>query len=169
MSTKTPVRELERSNEDLRASNEEAVSLSEEHQSTSEELEASKEELRSLNEQLMTLNGQLRETIERQRASFDDRQNILNSSDVAMVFLDRDLNIRFFTPAAKSLFSIMDLMLAGRWLILRGGSPSEACSLMPEQCSRVLRRQCTKSAPKMERGTFNKSYRTALMTTVLRV
>jgi two-component system, chemotaxis family, CheB/CheR fusion protein len=102
------VRELERSNEDLRASNEEAVSLSEEHQSTSEELEASKEELRSLNEQLMTLNGQLRETIERQRASFDDRQNILNSSDVAMVFLDRVLNIRFFTPAAKSLFSIMD-------------------------------------------------------------
>jgi two-component system CheB/CheR fusion protein len=51
------------------------------------------------------LNGQLQDTPERQRTTSDDLQNILYSIDVATLFLDRDLNIRFFTPATQSLFS----------------------------------------------------------------
>ena len=100
------IRDLETANEDLRAVNEEAQSINEEFQSTNEELETSKEELQALNEELTALNGQLQETLEHQRATAADLQNILNSSDVATLFLDNALNIRFFTPAAKSLFGV---------------------------------------------------------------
>lgn len=100
------IRDLEIANEEHKAINEEAMSVNEEFQSTNEELETSKEELQSLNEELTALNSQLHETVEQQRATSDDLQNILNSTDVATLFLDSDLNIRFFTPATKSLFNI---------------------------------------------------------------
>ncbi len=101
------IRDLEASNQELTALNEEAVSLNEEFQSTNEELETSKEEMQSLNEELTTVNTQLQETIERQRVVSNDLQNILNSSGLATLFLDLNLNIRFFTPAAARLFSII--------------------------------------------------------------
>ena len=101
------IRDLEISNEDLRAVNEEALSINEEFQSTNEELETSKEELQALNEELTALNAQLQESLEQQRATAADLQNILDSSDVATLFLDTALNIRFFTPAAKSLFGVI--------------------------------------------------------------
>jgi two-component system, chemotaxis family, CheB/CheR fusion protein len=101
------IRELEISNEEQKAINEEALSVNEEFQSTNEELTTSKEELQSLNEELNALNSQLQETLERQRNTSNDLQNILYSSDVATIFLDRDLNIRFFTPAAKALFRVI--------------------------------------------------------------
>ena len=101
------IRDLEMANEEQKAINEEAMSVNEEYQSTNEELETSKEELQSLNEELTALNSQLHETVEQQRAASNDLQNILNSTDVATLFLDADLNIRFFTPAAKSLFNVI--------------------------------------------------------------
>ena len=101
------IRDLEIANEEQKAINEEAMSVNEEFQSTNEELETSKEELQSLNEELTALNSQLQETVEQQRATASDLQNILNSTDVATLFLDADLNIRFFTPAAKSLFNVI--------------------------------------------------------------
>jgi two-component system CheB/CheR fusion protein len=100
-------RDLEQSLEDQKASNEEALSVNEEYQSTNEELLTSKEELQSLNEELTALNSQLQETLERQRTTADDLQNILYSTNVATLFLDRDLKIRFFTPATKSLFAVL--------------------------------------------------------------
>jgi two-component system CheB/CheR fusion protein len=101
------IRNLELSNEEQTAINEEALSVNEEYQSTNEELLTSKEELQSLNEELTALNSQLHETLERQRTTSNDLQNILYSTDVATVFLDRDLKIRFFTPATKALFSVI--------------------------------------------------------------
>ena len=101
------IRNLEISNEEQKATNEEALSVNEEYQSTNEELLTSKEELQSLNEELTALNSQLQETLERQRTTSNDLQNILYSTDVATVFLDTDLNIRFFTPATKSLFHVI--------------------------------------------------------------
>lgn len=86
---------------------EEASSVSEEYQSTNEELLTSKEELQSLNEELTALNAQLQETLDVQRTQSTDLQNILYSTDIAMIFLDPDLNIRFFTPATKALFKII--------------------------------------------------------------
>jgi len=101
------IRDLEEANDELTATNEEAMSVNEELQSTNEELETSKEELQSLNEELTALNSQLNETIERQRATANDLQNTMNSSEIAMLFLDGNLAIRLFTPAAKSMFSVI--------------------------------------------------------------
>ena len=102
------IRNLEISGEEQKAINEEALSINEEYQSSNEELLTSKEELQSLNEELTALNSQLQETLERQRTTSNDLQNVLYSTDVATIFLDTDLNIRFyFTPATKLLFSVI--------------------------------------------------------------
>ena len=101
------IRDLEISNEEQAAVNEEAMSVNEEFQSTNEELVTSKEELQALNEELTALNSQLQETLERQRSTSDDLQNILDGTGLATLFLDRNFNIRFFTPVAKSLFRII--------------------------------------------------------------
>ncbi len=89
------------------ATHDEALSVTEEYQATTEEMLASQEELQSLNEELTALNGQLQETLERQRTTSDDLENVLFSTDVATLFLDRQLNIRFFTPATQRLFNII--------------------------------------------------------------
>jgi len=101
------VRDLEKSSDEQRAINDEALSVNEEYQSTNEELLASKEEMQSFNEELTSLNSQLHEALERQRITSDDLQNVLYSTDVATIFLDLDLNIRFFTPATKALFNVI--------------------------------------------------------------
>ena len=100
-------RTIETSGEEQRAIHEEALSVNEEYRSTNEELLTSKEELQSLNEELTALNGQLQETLEHQRSTSNDLQNILYSTDVATLFLDRDLGIRFFTPATRALFNVI--------------------------------------------------------------
>ena len=104
---RSAIRNLEIANEEQTAINEEALSVNAEYQSTNEELLTSKEELQSLNEELTALNGQLQDTLDRQRVTANDLQNVLFSTDVATVFLDTDLNIRFFTPATKSLFNVI--------------------------------------------------------------
>ena len=60
-----------------------------------------------MNEELTALNSQLQESLERQRTTSDDLQNVLYSTDVATLFLDTALKIRFFTPATKSLFNVI--------------------------------------------------------------
>ncbi len=101
------IHDLELSSEEQKAVNEEALSVNEEFQSTNEELLTSKEELQALNEELTALNSQLQETLERQRTTSNDLQNVLYSTDVATLFLDKNLNIRFFTPATKSVFAVI--------------------------------------------------------------
>ena len=101
------VRNLEARSAQQVALNDEALLMNEEFQTKNEELMASKEELQSLNEELNALNSQLQETLERQRTLADDLQNVLYSTDVATIFLDSHLNIRFFTPATKALFHMI--------------------------------------------------------------
>ncbi len=101
------IRNLEILSDEQKAVNEEALSVNEEYQSTNEELLTSKEELQSLNEELTAVNSQLQETLERQRTTSNDLQNVLYSTNVATLFLDINLNIRFFTPATKALFSVI--------------------------------------------------------------
>jgi two-component system CheB/CheR fusion protein len=101
------IADLERSNEELKAANEEATSLNEEFQSTNEELETSKEELQSLNEELTSLNAQLQHKIEGERVISDDLGNLLVSSDIATLFLDRNFNIKRFTRPATRLFNLI--------------------------------------------------------------
>jgi len=99
--------DLETTGEEQKAIDEEAMSVNEEYQSTNEELLTSKEELQSLNEELTALNGQLQETLERQRTTANDLQNVLYSTDVATIFLDTKLQIRFFTPATRAVFNVI--------------------------------------------------------------
>ena len=87
--------------------NEEVMSTNEELQSTNEELETSKEELQSVNEELITVNSQLQEKVERLDAANSDLANLLASTQIATLFLDGELRIRFFTPASTQLLKLI--------------------------------------------------------------
>lgn len=101
------IEELETVNADLRVTNEEALSVNEELQSTNEELETSKEELQSINEEMNTVNSQLAETIEEVTVANNDLANLLNSSDLATIFVDRELKIKRFSPPAAELINLL--------------------------------------------------------------
>ncbi|MEX0694034.1 MAG: chemotaxis protein CheB [Rhodospirillales bacterium] len=103
----TALYNIEILNESQLSISDEATSANEEFQATNEELLTSKEELQSLNEELSALNTQLHETLERQRRTENDLQNVLFSTNVATIFLDTNLNIRFFTPATRIVFNIL--------------------------------------------------------------
>ncbi len=101
------VEELERMSEEYRAGNEELLSLNEELQTGNEELEASKEELQSLNEEMETINRQLADKNTELLGLAADLDNFLVSTAVPTVFLDRELRIRRFTPAATELMRLV--------------------------------------------------------------
>ncbi|MDX1153820.1 PAS domain-containing protein [Sinorhizobium medicae] len=100
------IEEYETALEELKSSHEELVSVNEEAQSTNEELEASKEEMQSLNEELSTINAELTAKVEELDRANSDLKNLFESMQIATVFLDRNLVIRNFTPAASSFFNI---------------------------------------------------------------
>jgi two-component system, chemotaxis family, CheB/CheR fusion protein len=93
-------------NEDLRAANEELQSINEEYRSTTEELETSKEELHSLNEELQTLNHELKAKLEEVSHARADVENVIAATEVGILFLDRNLCIKRFTPRIGEYFSI---------------------------------------------------------------
>ncbi len=94
--------------EELRSANEEVESTNEELQSSNEELETSREEMQSLNEELQTVNAELQCKIESLSRANDDLSNLLNSTEIATVFLDPNLNIRRFTAHAKRVIKLID-------------------------------------------------------------
>lgn len=101
------VEEYETALDELKTSNEELVSANEQMQSTNEELESSKEELQSLNEELSTINVELSTKIEELDRANIDLHNLFATTDIALVFLDRDLVIRSFTPALEKIFCVL--------------------------------------------------------------
>ena len=101
------VEDRETSTEELRASNEELQSLNEELQSATEELETSREELQSMNEELHTVNDELKDKVGELTALNGDLQNLIASTDVGTLFLDRDLRLKRFTPRAAELFHVI--------------------------------------------------------------
>jgi two-component system CheB/CheR fusion protein len=99
--------ELETANEELRSSNEEMQSVNEELQSTNEELETSKEELQSLNEELATVNSELQVKVGDLSQANNDMNNLLAGTGIATVFVDVQLRILRFTPAASSIINLI--------------------------------------------------------------
>lgn len=100
------IEEYESSREQMKSANEELQSANEELRSTMEELETSKEELQSINEELQTVNQENRHKVEELSQLSSDLQNFLAATDIATLFLDRDLRILRFTPLAGTLFNM---------------------------------------------------------------
>ncbi|HEV3408827.1 MAG TPA: PAS domain S-box protein, partial [Chthoniobacterales bacterium] len=101
------VEQYEAANEELKASNEELQAVNEEMRSASEELETSKEELQSVNEELTTVNSELKSSVEELSRTNADLNNLMASSDIGTIFLDRKLQIHRFTPAAQKIFNLI--------------------------------------------------------------
>ncbi len=99
--------EMQTSQEELRSTNEEQQSTNEELQSTNEELTTSKEELQSLNEELQTVNTELQAKVNELSRSNNDMKNLLNSTDIATLFLDNKLNVRRFTTQATKIIKLI--------------------------------------------------------------
>jgi len=98
--------EMQTTQEELKSTNEEMQSTNEELQSTNEELTTSKEEMQSLNEELQTVNIELQSKISDFMMANNDMKNLLNSTDIATLFLDKELNIRRFTDETTKLFKL---------------------------------------------------------------
>lgn len=101
------IEQLEISNEQLKAANEEVTAANEELQSANEELETSKEELQSLNEELNMSNIRLQEKVDELEIATNDLVNLLSSTHIATVFLDKDLAVKRYTPAITQLLSLI--------------------------------------------------------------
>jgi two-component system, chemotaxis family, CheB/CheR fusion protein len=99
--------EMQTSQEELKSTNEELQSANEELQSANEELTSSKEEMQSLNEELQTLNAELLAKVEDFTRVDNDMKNLLNSTDIATLFLDKELNIRRYTIEATKIFKLI--------------------------------------------------------------
>ncbi|MCX6253871.1 MAG: PAS domain-containing protein [Bacteroidia bacterium] len=99
--------EMQTSQEELKSTNEELQSTNEELQSTNEELTTSKEEMQSLNEELQTVNAELQSKVDDFSRVNNDMKNLLNSTDIATLFLDKDLNIRRYTNQATKIFKLI--------------------------------------------------------------
>jgi len=99
--------DLESAFEELETANQDLQSTNEELQSTNEELETSREELQSLNEELITVNAELSDKIDQLSQSNNDLNNLLRSIAVATLYLDRELKIKRYTPAATKIFNLI--------------------------------------------------------------
>ncbi|MGP0593659.1 chemotaxis protein CheB [Nitrospira sp. T9] len=149
----TALEELETSNQDLKSSNQELMSVNEELQSANEELQTSTEELQSINEELETVNAQLSGKVEELDHANSDMENLFRTTDIATLFLNADLGIQKYTPAAQKMFQFLDADL-GR-PITQLSSFSEDKTLMGD-----VREVLRSSQPKERTRRFSHDTRT---------
>jgi two-component system, chemotaxis family, CheB/CheR fusion protein len=102
------IADLEAANEEVRSTAEEYQSVNEELQSTNEELETSKEEMQSINEELQTVNAEMFAKNEALSLLNSDFKNLLDSTQIATIFLDDDLCIKSFTPGMANIFRLRE-------------------------------------------------------------
>ncbi len=93
--------------EELASLNEELQSTNEELQSINEELTISMEEMQSMNEELQTLNRELQDRVDELTLASDDMANLLDSTQIATLFLDAEVKVRRFTPRMSSLMNVL--------------------------------------------------------------
>ncbi|UUX92909.1 chemotaxis protein CheB [Methanoplanus endosymbiosus] len=99
--------EMQTSQEELKSANEEMQSTNEELQSTNEELTTSREEMQSMNEELQTVNAELQGRVEEFSRTNNDMKNLLNSTEIATVFVDENMSIRRFTIPATRIINLI--------------------------------------------------------------
>jgi len=100
-------KQLQATQEDMQNSEEELKSMNEELQSTNEELTTSKEEMQSLNEELQTVNAELLGKVDELSTASNDMKNLLNSTEIATLFLDNALHVRRFTEQATKIIKLI--------------------------------------------------------------
>ncbi|MDT7856008.1 PAS domain S-box protein [Rubrivirga sp. S365] len=100
------VEEFETSREELKAQNEELQSINEELRSTAEELETSKEEAQSMAEELQTVNDEMKAKVDELARAKGDLENLITSTEIATLFLDRSLRVQRFTPSVRDHFRL---------------------------------------------------------------
>ncbi|MFT6216737.1 MAG: hypothetical protein ACJAS3_003153 [Roseivirga sp.] len=124
----TTVKEKQSSQEALKSINDDLHSIHEVMQSTIEEFSGSQEEMQIFNQELHTTNRELQSEINHSFRVSNDMNNLLNSGEIATLFLDKAFQIRHFTPAATKLFQLIstaierlftDLATGNRWLKVR--------------------------------------------------
>ncbi len=115
------VEQYEATTEELKASNEELQAMNEELRSAGEELETSREELQATNEELLTVNAEMRSKVEQVSRANGDLQNLVSSTDIATIFLDRELRIKRYTPRSLDLFGLEPTDTGRRLSDLRNG------------------------------------------------
>jgi two-component system, chemotaxis family, CheB/CheR fusion protein len=102
------INDLERHIEQTQIATEEYQSVNEELQASNEELETAKEEMQSINEELQTLNTEMNNKNQGLLQLNSDLQNLMDNTEVAIVFLDQELRIKNFTPAIANIFPLRD-------------------------------------------------------------
>jgi len=100
--------ETRASREELQSANEELQSTNEELQSANEELTTSKEEMQSMNEELQTINAEMQSKLDDLALAQSDMKNLLNSTDIAILFLDKGLNVRRYTERASKIINLRE-------------------------------------------------------------
>ncbi len=95
------IEELETSNEELQSTNEELLAAN-------EELQSANEELHSVNEELYTVNAEYQSKIDELTRLTNDFDNLLRSTELGTIFVDRALRIRRFTPAVQNVIQLLD-------------------------------------------------------------
>ena len=112
LTTKTQLQssidELEIANEELKSSNEEHQSVNEELQSSNEEMETSKEEMQSINEEIQTINAEMNSKNDQLTHLNSDLKNLLESTEIATLFLDGQLRVKSFTPGVTDIFHVRE-------------------------------------------------------------
>ncbi|HEY0139723.1 MAG TPA: CheR family methyltransferase [Thermoanaerobaculia bacterium] len=104
---RTSIEQYEVQAEEAKASNEELQAMNEELRSTAEELETSQEELQSVNEELRTVNQELKIKIDEISHANDDMRNLMSSTDIGTIFVDRSLSVKLFTPSVRKVFNLI--------------------------------------------------------------
>jgi two-component system CheB/CheR fusion protein len=101
------VEQFEVQNEELKASNEELQATNEELRATTEELETGKEELQSINEELTTVNQELKNKVDETTRISEDLQNFITATQIASIFVDREMRLMRYTPLARDIFNVI--------------------------------------------------------------
>jgi two-component system CheB/CheR fusion protein len=102
---RTTIEQYETAVEEYKAANEELQAINEELRAATEELETSKEELQSVNEELTTVNQEMKHKVEEVTQTNNDLQNLIASTEIGTIFVDRELRIKRYTPSVQSLVS----------------------------------------------------------------
>jgi two-component system CheB/CheR fusion protein len=129
------IEELEESNSELRVSNEEILSMNEELRSANEELDTSKEDLQALNEQLNVVNSQLEQKVQQLEIINEDVTNLLASTEIPTLLLDRHGLIKRFTPSAARILGLAPPDIGRRMVEVLGNPLSDA---LPAEVDRII-------------------------------